>query len=99
MEIVVSLEQRFGKLPDGSIWSPSVFARSFWDRYLDVFDRVRVLARVAEVAAVPVDWVRSDGDGVSFAVIPHYVGPWQYCRKAVSVHRAVAQRPPAPVRC
>lgn len=89
MDLVVSLEQRFSRLPDGSVWSPGVFARPFWERYLDVFDRVRVIARVAEASEAPPGWERSDGENVSFARIPCYVGPWQYCRKSLAVRKAV----------
>ena len=49
MNVVVALEQRFDRTPDGAVWTPMVFARSFWTRYLDVFDAVRIVARSPRV--------------------------------------------------
>ncbi|MFO0889778.1 MAG: glycosyltransferase family 4 protein [Isosphaeraceae bacterium] len=89
MNLVVTVEQRFLRLPDGSYWSPNGFARSFWDRYLEVFDGIRVVARVAESSSVPTGWERSDGPGISFAPVPYYVGPWQYLVRALGVRDAV----------
>jgi glycosyltransferase involved in cell wall biosynthesis len=81
MNLVVSIEHRFDRTPDGAIWTQTMFARPFWSRYLAVFDTVRVVARLRDVAAAPEGWQRADGDGVSFAALPFYIGPWQYLRR------------------
>jgi glycosyltransferase involved in cell wall biosynthesis len=88
MNVVVALEQRFDRTPDGKVWTQVAFAHSFWMRYLEVFDRVRVVARVRDVPNVPSDWQRADGEGVSFAAVPYYLGPWQYLQKVSQVQRA-----------
>jgi glycosyltransferase involved in cell wall biosynthesis len=64
-------------------------AASFWQRYLDVFDSVCVIARVCPVATVPARTQRADGAGITFAWMPYYVGPWQYLRRAPQVHRMI----------
>jgi glycosyltransferase involved in cell wall biosynthesis len=81
MNVVVSTEHRFDRTPDGAVWTQTMFARPFWSRYLHIFDHVRVVARVREVARVPETWQRADGDGVSFAALPCYIGPLQYLRQ------------------
>jgi len=85
--VVVSLECRFKRTHDGHLWTQAESAYSFWKRYLEVFDGVRILARVEEVAAPPPKYVRADGPGVTVAAVPYYLGPWQYLAKASSVHR------------
>ncbi|HTU17126.1 MAG TPA: glycosyltransferase [Gemmataceae bacterium] len=87
MNLVINLGMRFERSPDGWVWTPGPFAYSFWPSYLEVFDRVRVLARVRDVAAAPAGWNRADGDGVHFTALPYYHGPWQYLRKARRVAR------------
>ncbi|MGI8688067.1 MAG: glycosyltransferase family 4 protein [Thermomicrobiales bacterium] len=79
--LVVSIEHRFDRTPDGAIWTQTMFAHSFWSRYLAAFDTVRVVARLHDVASVPETWQRADGEGVSFAALPFYIGPWQYLRQ------------------
>lgn len=88
MKVVVSLEYRFDRTPDGKVWTQTTFPYSFWTRYLEVFDRVLVVARVLEVPSASPDWRRADGEGVSFAAIPYYVGPWQYLLKARQIQLA-----------
>ncbi len=89
MNVVVTVEQRFKRLPDGSVWTDGACAYSFWTRYLKVFDGLKVLARVQHVASVPPTYVSASGPGVSFVDVPYYIGPWQFARKALQVHRAV----------
>jgi len=88
MKVVIALEARFDRTPDGAIWTLVGFAYSFWKRYLDVFDQVCVVARVRDVPDVPSDWQRVDGEGVSCFPIPYYLGPWQYLLKAWQVQQA-----------
>lgn len=88
MKVVVALEPRFDRTPDGAIWTLVGFAYPFWKRYLDVFDEVCAVARVRDVPHVPSDWQRADGEGVSFVPIPYYIGPLQYLLKARAVQQA-----------
>ncbi len=88
MEVMVGLEARFSRTPDGKVWTHSVYHRAFWNRYLTAFDRVGVIARVTEVGSVPSDWRRVDGDRVWVAALPGYQRPLQMARS----YWAVASR-------
>lgn len=88
MNLIVVLEQRFDRTPDGVVWAQTGYTPSFWARYLAVFERVSVVARVRDVPLVPPDWKRAGGEGVSFAAVPYYLGPWQYLQRARQVRRA-----------
>jgi glycosyltransferase involved in cell wall biosynthesis len=89
MRVTVAAENRFERTPDGAVWTPVQYARRFWDRYLQVFDEVEVLGRVRDVAAVPEDYLRVDGDGVTVRNLPYYEGPWQYLWRLRDFQRAV----------
>ncbi|MBN2296048.1 MAG: hypothetical protein JXM70_26690, partial [Pirellulales bacterium] len=97
MRVSIVLEQRFSKTADGHIRSPSgVCAYKFWQRYLEVFDSVNVVARVlknapnVECSRESCD-DRADGEGVSFSCIPHFIGPHEYFFKAREIRRALRQ--------
>ncbi|BAZ68528.1 group 1 glycosyl transferase [Fischerella sp. NIES-4106] len=90
MDLLVALEHRFERTPDGKVWTLTMFPHSFWIRYLEVFEHVRVVARVREVSLVSTGWKRADGDGVSFVAIPYYVGPVQYLLRIRQVQQAIA---------
>ncbi|MEG4033839.1 glycosyltransferase family 4 protein [Microcoleus sp. S36b_A4] len=88
MRVVVAVEHRFVRTPDGAVWTQTMFAHSYWQRYFEVFDEILAVARVRDVPEVPSDWKRADGERVSFAAIPYYIGPWQYLLKARQVQQA-----------
>src|SRR5260370_6694439 len=46
LNLIIALEHRFFRTPDGSYWSSTVYPRPYWSRYLSVFDRLSILARV-----------------------------------------------------
>jgi glycosyltransferase involved in cell wall biosynthesis len=77
------------RTPDGRVWS-CYKSHSFWTRYLDVFDQVQVVARVADVATGPEPtWKRADGEAVTFHAVPYYVGPVQYAQRFFSIRRTI----------
>lgn len=89
MRVVVVLEHRFYQAPDGTYWTRSVFPYEFWQRYLQVFDVVRVVARAMPVDSIKDQWQRASGPGVEFWPVPYYQGPKQYLLKAAGVKKAV----------
>ena len=91
MDVVVVLEYRFDRTPDGAVWTQTGCSYPFWQRYLAVFDNVRVVARVRDLAAAPADAHRVDGPAVSVAALPYYIGPREYLRVARAVKRAARE--------
>ncbi|WP_089155635.1 glycosyltransferase [Micromonospora sp. NBS 11-29] len=89
MRVVVTSETRFVRSPDGAVWTKDGPAARFFARYLAVFDQVRVVARVAEVASRPPHAGRVDGDGIEVWPVPHYQGPGQYLLRRQAVKRSV----------
>ena len=90
MDVLIALEQRFARTPDGAVWTTQgVGSRRSWARYLEEFGRVRLLVRVEEVAAPATLWRRADGDRVEVLPLPYYLGPVQYLRRFLDVERAV----------
>jgi glycosyltransferase involved in cell wall biosynthesis len=89
MNLVVVLEHHFVCTGEGAVWTQTQFAYPFWVRYLAVFDRVRVVARIRQVPSAPPDWKRADGPHVSFTAVPDYLGPRQYLLRFREVQRAL----------
>jgi glycosyltransferase involved in cell wall biosynthesis len=89
MRVIVALNHSFEHTPDGAVWTLGQFPYSFWTRFLGVFHQVRVVARMRPVPTVPLQGQRADGDGVTFAALPYYVGPWQYLLHSRQVRSAI----------
>ena len=89
MKLNVTLEFRFFTTPDGAAWTPTMFPREFWSRYLEVFEEVTVVARALPVAKADPSWRRVDGEGVRFVPLPYYVGPLAYLRRRGALLRAL----------
>jgi glycosyltransferase involved in cell wall biosynthesis len=71
-------------------------ARNFWERYLEVFDTVRIVARAPRVAEAPEGWLEVTGKNILLHGVPDYCGPLQ-CLMRYSALRA-AIRSAAPER-
>ncbi|QOJ14231.1 MAG: glycosyltransferase family 4 protein [Planctomycetia bacterium] len=109
MRIVVTSQHRYARTPDGRVWTDAKYAYSFWRRYLDVFDRVRVVARVRPIDAAPADWQPVTGEGVEVAPLPFVRGAWGWvrnlramrsaARSAIEPRDAVMLRAPGEVAC
>lgn len=89
MTISVLLDFRFRGTPDGSVWAKTAYGKSFWERYLAVFDAVRVVARVENVAEIPHGWQKVNQGGITVTPVPYYLGPGQYMLRRAVVKRAV----------
>lgn len=90
MRAIVVGEYRLFRGPDGHFYADNVFGHDFWQRYLDVFDGVVVVARVADVADTAA-MVQVDGPDVAVHPMPYYVGFGAYLRNLLRLRRAARQ--------
>jgi glycosyltransferase involved in cell wall biosynthesis len=89
MKLVVVLDFRFVRTPDGEVWTRTTYPRSFWNRYLKVFDQVRVVARAEPRKTVDSQYKAVTSPEIEFAEVPYYLGPWQYLQVRAKVRRSV----------
>lgn len=78
MKLLVTLEIRFTRTPDGQVWTRTTYGLPYWSRYLKVFDGVKVVARAERKDAVDGQYRPVCGPGVEFVEVPYYLGPRQY---------------------
>jgi len=108
MNVVVSASARVLVTEDGEFWSDSSsLAYSFWTRYLDVFDEVRLLVRAVPETSPPFGWKRVTGPRVKGVCLPDFrslkdlVGVYSKVRRVIrSVlveESAIDLRLPCPV--
>ena len=74
MNLLVSSTGRFVLTPDGVLWGPPSLEYTLWQRYLEVFDPVKLLARARPEAVPPPGWKKASGPGVQPIALPHFVG-------------------------
>lgn len=70
-------------------------ARPFWERYLEVFDAVRIVARATRVERPLEDWMPVTGKDILFHAVPDFHGPWQCLKRYPAVCAAVRSAVPA----
>lgn len=90
-KIAVVLEERFKRLPNGDIFSPSGFGDGFWTRYCNVFDNVIVIARVEDVYHPNDSWSKVSQTNVTFIGIHSYVGLGQLLASLPSVIKSISR--------
>jgi glycosyltransferase involved in cell wall biosynthesis len=89
MELLLALNHRFIRTPDGAVWTEAGYTYSLWQRYLAVFDRVQIVARVRDATGARSSWRRADGEAVTWACVPYYLGPMEYAWRVQQVRHAV----------
>jgi glycosyltransferase involved in cell wall biosynthesis len=89
MRLVVTSEFRFSLAPDGSVWTKVCYDYSFWQRYLTVFDSVRIAARVNPDPEIDERYKMVSGPQVDFWRLPFYVGPGQFLRRRDAVRESL----------
>jgi glycosyltransferase involved in cell wall biosynthesis len=92
MNVTIALEHHFLRTPDERVWTETTFAYQFWERYLQVFDSVRVVARVREVDTTMAGWKQASGPAVTFISVPDYRGPYQYLTSRGRIRSALREQ-------
>ena len=77
MKILVATDAHIYRTPDGKHWTPAIYGYSFWKRYLNVFDSVRIVARMKDVDKIEGKALLVDGPDVEVYPLPFYQGPFQ----------------------
>lgn len=89
-KLLVVDEHHYYRTPDGVVWIPSQNDYYFWKRYLNVFDKIKVVGRMQDIDKVPNNMLVSSGPNVEFYAIPNYTGPIQYALKFFSVRKKLS---------
>ena len=90
MQLLMTSEARFERTPDGAIWAAGPWGRQLWNRYLTVFNQVRVMARVQAVREPSDGLVTIDPAGVSFVPLDSYSGLTGLLRNVRCIDAAAA---------
>jgi glycosyltransferase involved in cell wall biosynthesis len=94
MNLTVALDARYTLAPDGSVWSQSGMARTFWERYLEVFDRVHIVARATRVEQLPEGWLPVNSRDIEFHPVPDFLGPCQFLKRYLAIRAAIRAAAP-----
>ncbi len=88
--LVFVTEARFVQDANGLINGNSSFSNTLWERYLQVFDEVIVMARVKEdLSYIGDPGFIIDSPRISFVKLPYYIGPLQYLKNRNAVKKAI----------
>lgn len=89
MKVLITTHAQMFRTPDGLVWTNSVYGYDFFQRYLDVFEEVRLLTRMKNINYNELGKkIRVDGKGLDFFSLPFYQGPWQYVSKVHEIQKS-----------
>ncbi|NBK97813.1 MAG: glycosyltransferase [Erysipelotrichia bacterium] len=90
MKVLVTTHAQMFRTPDGKVWTDSVYGYNFFNRYLQVFDEVRVVTRMKDIEFSDMGKkIRVDGDRLEFYSLPFYHGPWEYASKLIKIQKSL----------
>lgn len=92
---------------DGELYSSRINYETYWNRFLQHFDGVTVVARAKQVNELPIGYFKSTGDKVRFVALNYYNGLLGFYKQkkflldkinhAVANHSAFVLRIPGPI--
>jgi glycosyltransferase involved in cell wall biosynthesis len=91
MRILLTSEARFERPPDGTLWAAASSGSAMWNRYLEVFSSVLLVARVFDVKEPSAGCVQASTPGLTFCALPPYSGFQGFIRCRRAVRAAVAE--------
>lgn len=92
MELVFVTEARFIKNKLGDYYGDSSFNYELWNRYLESFSKITVMARVKIDDDFGTDSSKlSSGKNVSFIDLPYYIGPLSYLLNLRKLKKLIKQ--------
>ena len=88
-KLLLTVDHQFVRTPDGKVWVKTIYGYDFWKRYLNVFDKVRIAARVRDVRKIEEKMLLASGENVEFFQLPQYRGAKEYAIRYMSIRKAV----------
>ena len=88
-KLLLTVDHQFVRTPDGKVWVKTIYGYEFWKRYLEVFNEVRVAARVRDVEQLEEKMLLSSGDRVEFYPLPQYRGPFEFAKKYFNIKDSI----------
>jgi glycosyltransferase involved in cell wall biosynthesis len=89
MRVMVALEDRFFKTRNGDVYSNTTCDYKFWQRYLQVFEEVIVLARVKKIDDEIINKPQANGPKIKFFELPYYIGLYEYLKTYGKLKKAI----------
>ena len=89
MRLLVAVDGHIIRTPDNKFWCKTIYSYGFFERYLNVFEDVTVVARVKDVEKLEGKYKRIDGEHVEVRGMPFYQGPVQLLKKYIPIQKAL----------
>lgn len=91
MKALVVVDGHLVKTPDGKVWSSKIYNYHFFERYLYVFDEIRVAIRIKEVESNKGYPNLCSGKNVEFYSIEEFKGPKEYIKKYLKIKNKIKE--------
>ena len=90
MKLLLTITAQILKTSDNRYWVDSVYSYSYFQRYLSVFDNIKLITRVKSVENIDTrQFTELSGPNLEICALPHYHGPWEYAKKISEIRKIV----------
>lgn len=92
MKLLLLLEHHFFRDIKGDVWCERIIDYKYFSRYLSVFDKVYVVARLEYINRINRPMKLASGKGIVFIGLPECVGPKGLIKKSYSIRRILKRQ-------
>ena len=88
-KLLLTVDHQFLRTQDGKVWVKTIYGYDFWKRYLEVFEEIRIVARVRQGGKIEEKMLLASGDKIEFYDLPQYRGTKEYLLQYSSIRKRV----------
>lgn len=90
MKALITITAQVLKTKDGKCWVDGVYSYSFFKRYLQVFENIKLVCRVENKDNVDKKkYIELSGPNLEVYSLPFYHGPWNYAKNIFRIKKSL----------
>lgn len=92
MKLLLTTNGRLVKNDRGEYFTSVVYGYTFFERYLEVFDEIKLVAHCEKLSEIPDGYLRVDGERLSVIEVPFPHGKVEYVKKFLSIKKTLKEK-------
>lgn len=92
MKLLLTTNARLVKNDRGEYFTSVVYGYGFFERYLEVFDEIKLVAHCEALDEIPEGYLRVDGEKLSVIEVPFPHGKVEYVKKYISIKKELKKK-------
>lgn len=91
LKCAIVVDGHLGRTEDGLYWSSGIYNYNFFSRYLNIFEKIKVVIRIQDIDSNEDYPNLCSGEGVEFHEITEYRGPKEFIHRFFDIKKEIVE--------